>query len=1334
MRLTKLWSQHGAWLGELVQWHERLSSAAASNITELARSTTEVTSASTTDGSPVRKLSLSESDLTLRRVLSDSVLLHQDKEHHHWDDAAWLYHNLISALPRQVHGLPWYRRLTKETREEARHARARLAAIPLRKVTLALSRFRDRLGDHTLDSACTEFFREQSKYIPTLLDELAEADLGDLGLYVPPTQVELLLDGSVAARRKLAERQQVLLLQNEAIAFVGAQRRQFGHELGASLAKALGINQESSAAHAGFQQAWQRLAPLVESATLAELVPASSDQLTKLATSVPPLLPMLKASDRELEDLRFLVDLPERTVGGDRAGVLFIAHANARQPLEYLQSRIEEGKRTARVALASQVTAAPGSRDAQLGILSTLTGVPAGPPPADAPDASIPSTLKSLERGLAEFDARVAQVSTVWGRVHASKGWGRVADRSLQFVPIDADAQLAVHLADRILDDRDTLPKQDSAAAREYCRLVHQLASEWSGIPSVVRRAVQALPSDARPASVWTRLESATAAPDWAALSAWARRFNLKLGAGQPSPATLQHALPYLNALRPAPWTEVLHQPARDDLHRLRVATDEVLAAEATQAKTVLKAFEKVQTNRVSRELTSFPLEKLRDITQGRLHLQPLIRAGLRSVADVCGTPLARLEQLPGMGYRTAAQVKGAADRLAQSSREELGIRIDLDPDDRDVTALLEAVRNYLMILEFTTHQDEILGWGARYGSLLDAARGPLLLRATDGGTTAEIEACPHAELVRHTAAQLRTMPGQRPDVWEHFQHESPRYYDALSRLSGIPIDIEAEQGHLPTEIANSVRQFRLNRDLLTVSLREYQVFGAKYALVQRRTLIGDEMGLGKTIQALAVAAHLAAAGKRAFLVICPVSVLYNWMRETRQRTKLTPYLLHGADRLDNLRQWERQGGVAITSYGYAKHLADRKLPIDALIVDEAHYVKGPTSQRTQAVRHLAARASWVLFMTGTPLENRLSEFTEVTRPLNNEIAQQLERSLDVLTPKRFRDAVSQVYLRRNAQDVLTELPEVVEVMEEVELTKNDHRRYLRALSDRDFQGMRRAAFASDESAKMTRLRQLVAEAAENDRKVVVFTYFLDVASKVVHELGRAAHGPITGQTPAAARQGIIDLFGAAKGPAVLVAQIVAGGTGLNIQAASVVILCEPQLKPTLETQAIGRVHRMGQLRSVQVHRLVAVDTVDARILDILATKRKIFDDYARHSAIVDVAPESIDVSEKQLADQVIAEERARHLRDLQAMLGAPDGSVSSTRGASPAHRPTPSLPTKTTPHDDDDDDEPDVGTTSRKPILAEVSRRGTTPDALRRLALGAVVKAQPTPHGRGNR
>lgn len=218
-------------------------------------------------------------------------------------------------------------------------------------------------------------------------------------------------------------------------------------------------------------------------------------------------------------------------------------------------------------------------------------------------------------------------------------------------------------------------------------------------------------------------------------------------------------------------------------------------------------------------------------------------------------------------------------------------------------------------------------------------------------------------------------------------------------------------------------------------------------------------------------------------------------------------------------------------------------------------------------------------------------------------------------------------------------------------MSPGDLAHYVPAVHDGNFMAMRRAAMLSGEaSVKMARLVEIVDEAAANGRKVIIFSYFRDVLSAVADRLDGHVVGPLTGSVAAADRQRLVDEFTDAASGAVLVAQITAGGVGLNIQAGSVVILCEPQVKPSMEDQAVARAHRMGQVETVQVHKLLSEDAVDQRMLEILAEKRELFDGFARESLMARSAPEAVDISEAELSRVVINEERERLARrDLAA-------------------------------------------------------------------------------------
>lgn len=180
---------------------------------------------------------------------------------------------------------------------------------------------------------------------------------------------------------------------------------------------------------------------------------------------------------------------------------------------------------------------------------------------------------------------------------------------------------------------------------------------------------------------------------------------------------------------------------------------------------------------------------------------------------------------------------------------------------------------------------------------------------------------------------------------------------------------------------------------------------------------------------------------------------------------------------------------------------------------------------------------------------------------------------------------------------MFTELSELVEVEEWLPLSAQDSAAYSDAVAAGNFMAMRQAAMLQGtRSEKTQRLIEIVEEVEENGRRVIVFSHFRDVLDQVVAALPGKVFGPLTGSVPSAARQVMVDQFSATDHGAVLVSQIVAGGGGLNIQTASVVVICEPQLKPTTEWQAIARARRLGQLESVQVHRLLSEGGVDQRI------------------------------------------------------------------------------------------------------------------------------------------
>jgi len=685
---------------------------------------------------------------------------------------------------------------------------------------------------------------------------------------------------------------------------------------------------------------------------------------------------------------------------------------------------------------------------------------------------------------------------------------------------------------------------------------------------------------------------------------------------------------------------------------RVRAGIPVVLAAPEDRRSSARQVYEAVRAEMVRAQLSTMPLSRIRDTGQGRLRLSALEDAGYRTVASVTAARENELEAIPGVGPQTAAQVLGAARQLQAAMERDAHVRFDPDARTKLQGELLgglwayEAAKRSVSPHVNGLHQlsddlDPLLADAAHASSRIrmffsgsrrrDQGRAALgrlrdLLESPD---TVRTEAGLSAAL----AAIRQRRPGAKK-LWRDYESRAVVYNGLLIEIGELTTDAEASQGFVPADIAQLVHQHPLDLSLMRVSLRGYQAFGAKFALAQKRSILGDEMGLGKSVEALAAMCHLHTRDEKHFLVICPASVIVNWTREVQRHSELKAHRLHGPERTRNVRAWAMRGGVGITTYEALRSLPNpRRFSLGMLVVDEAHYVKNPAAARTRAVLSWSDRTDRVLFLTGTPMENRVEEFRTLVGHLRPEVAEGISATDGVpgLSPTRFRRAVAPVYLRRDQSDVLSELPPRIDSEEWVELDGPALAAYRAAVFSGNFMAMRRAAYAPgtpEGSAKLRRLVEIADEAASNGRKVVVFSFFRDVLESVAAVLGDRTVGPLTGSLRPVARQALIDEFTARKGPAVLVSQIEAGGVGLNIQAASVVILAEPQWKPTVEDQAIARCHRMGQVRIVDVHRLLTEDSVDQRMLEVLATKSQLFNDYARRSVLKEISRAAVDVSD----------------------------------------------------------------------------------------------------------
>ena len=666
----------------------------------------------------------------------------------------------------------------------------------------------------------------------------------------------------------------------------------------------------------------------------------------------------------------------------------------------------------------------------------------------------------------------------------------------------------------------------------------------------------------------------------------------------------------------------------------------------------IIAAAEAVVAEGALAEMKATSVDELKDFgaTVG-----PLQSAGFDKVADLAGQTVLSLQRHRGIGEVIATAAVQAYRTFEASVRAR--VRVLPDPDRRrpaDTRLLVAVVKYETLLRELGTRPQEAQIRFNDAEERLTALRAQTRVRdhvfsftaqqelaRRDAGLAAEFRWV--AEEARGLADYAQRLSFAPEAVWRRYADNSAGFIALLESI--LPARVVAQgalaapdlRGGLPAQIADAVEATPVDLSLLTATLRRYQLFGTQYIICQRRVLLGDDMGLGKTMQVLAAMCHLAAHGKKHFFVVAPNSVLVNWEREVRKHTKLSAIIVHGADRDDELGQWQREGGVAITTYTTLVRLVEKIGTVDLLAVDEAHAVKNPTAQRTVAVRRLCGVADHAVFMSGTALENRLSELhvlvTTVQPKADAEVVTLLKQIRPA--PAEVRTRLAPVYLRRIQADVLTELPDITETDEVVPLEPDDLQAY-RASADNLMHKRLAATIGAGgrQSAKFDRLRDLLEGYRDDGRKVVVFSFFREVLDEVSLLVGGCPqiHGAISAEE----RQQVIDRFAAQDGFGVIALQIEAGGVGINLQCAQVVILMEPQFKPSTERQAIARVRRMGQTRKVNAHRLIAQGTVDEALVRLVAEKAKLFADYAHQSAVAEVSSSAID------ADSAVMEELRR--------------------------------------------------------------------------------------------
>jgi hypothetical protein len=450
--------------------------------------------------------------------------------------------------------------------------------------------------------------------------------------------------------------------------------------------------------------------------------------------------------------------------------------------------------------------------------------------------------------------------------------------------------------------------------------------------------------------------------------------------------------------------------------------------------------------------------------------------------------------------------------------------------------------------------------------------------------------------------------------------------------------DVEDSDYAVPKELNGTLRGYQKTGYRWMRTLAEYGFGG----------ILADDMGLGKTIQTIAYLLGRKAEGASLpSLIICPASLVYNWQKEIeRFAPSLTVKMVSGTARArESIIHSKEPTDVWITSYDMVKRDVElyAKKRFDTQIIDEAQNIKNYYTQAAKAVKKIHSDIRFAL--TGTPIENRLSELWSIFDYLMPGILgnyQQFrgEYEIPVIqngsedSMERLKKMVSSFILRRVKKDVLTELPEKVEQVLYAQMEAEQKKLYL-GRATRLVESLRRQTEQEVRKGKieilaeLTRLRQiccdprllyedftaaackvdmceeLIKEAVEGNNKVLVFSQFTSIFPILEEKLKKAgiAYYKLTGETPKMQRVQMAESFNEDEVPVFLIS-LKAGGTGLNLTGASIVIHFDPWWNIAAQNQATDRAHRIGQKNQVTVYKLIAKDTIEEKIIDLQEKKR----------------------------------------------------------------------------------------------------------------------------------
>ena len=444
--------------------------------------------------------------------------------------------------------------------------------------------------------------------------------------------------------------------------------------------------------------------------------------------------------------------------------------------------------------------------------------------------------------------------------------------------------------------------------------------------------------------------------------------------------------------------------------------------------------------------------------------------------------------------------------------------------------------------------------------------------------------------------------------------------------------------------------------------LRDYQRAGVHFlldrALCRAGAILADDMGLGKTLQVLSLletwrtakCAEQSGGGGFSALVVSPATVIGVWLEQARAFCPELPIVAMTGPVKQRQKVFEENPhAVLVTHYGLVRSDIEKlkEREYEFVILDEAQNIKNPQAQATLAVKALSARHR--IALTGTPLENRLSDLWSIMDFLNQGFLGDLPDFTAKYTSnfglKSLGRRIAPLMLRRDKSTVAAELPPRTVILRSVELTDEQ-----RAFYERELMISREAvkeAGPIEILSALTRLRQIccdpelflkhphemgsgklmllleqVEELLSTGHSVLVFSQFTQMLAIIQREFGKRGipSRMITGETPVEDRARLVEEFNADETPSVMLLSLKAAGTGLTLTKADYVFLYDPWWNPAAENQAIDRTHRIGQTRPVFAYRLIAEETIEERVIAFMQAKQELFDAVVGGAAAEEVA------------------------------------------------------------------------------------------------------------------